>query len=60
MTKVKNVVESMERAHQEMGSTPCLDAMKRQGLVGLDDTGFAPERQIITLFGTCTPKYCFR
>jgi hypothetical protein len=28
--------------------------------VGLDDTGFALERQITALFGTCAPKYCFR
>jgi hypothetical protein len=34
--------------------------MKRQGLVGLYNTGFAPERQITALLGPCAPKYCFR
>ena len=59
MTEVEDETKGMKQTHNEVSPTPCLNAMKREGLVGLDNAGLALERWVAALLCTCTSIYCF-
>ena len=59
MTEIENETEGMKQAHNEVSPAPCLNAMEREGSVGLNNAGFALERWVTALLCACTSVYCF-
>jgi len=59
MTKVEDKTEGMKRTHNEVSPTPCLNSMKREGSVRLNNAGLALEGRVAALLCACTSEYCF-